>query len=66
MVGIEAFLQIGKPLDAVVEHRLGVIVKVDAAGIGAIERGEAEAREIVDAQLLEKLCGRHDASVLQT
>ena len=67
MLGAEALLQADEPLDVVVQHRLELgLVEVDTAGIGAIERSDAEALGIVDAQALEQFCGCHDVSVLQT
>jgi hypothetical protein len=47
---IEALLQPGETGDVVRERRLGVVlVEIEPAGIGAIERGEAEAAAMVDA-----------------
>ena len=53
VLGIEPFLQVAEALDVLGEHRLGVVlVDVETAGVGGIERGEPEPVGIVDAEAL--------------
>ena len=58
VVRVEPLLQFGEPLDVVGQHRLGfVLVEIETAGVGGVERREPEAIGIVDAKRLRMLAG---------
>ena len=54
VVGVEPLLQFGEPLDVLRQHRLGVVlVEIEPAGVGRIDRRKPKAVGIVDAEALE-------------
>src|SRR5262249_24922163 len=59
-VGIESFLQLRKPTEILGKLRLGlVLIEIEAARVGGIERRQPEVVRIVDAEALDQLFKLH-------
>ena len=65
VAGVETFLQPGETLDVLRQHRVGVVlVEIEAAGVGRIERRKPEAFSIIDSVSLDQFRGLYGRNQL--